>query len=301
MFVLGGSAAWISHTVHELQSKNCHPIIVSELPEYSFVGRYSCVKTDYNRVMSFLSSYFMRNGKRRTAFYGMNHASFSDMARKSAFYSCFSDGEIFENNGSLEKCFADFYERHRISSFDSVICANDFAAVSLLAHLRQSGVPTKDICIAVHSNAQILTYFPEILALSVDYSAVATAAFEIADCISANPNFMGMRVTVDCRSDLLPDGASVSASAAPAFLTADTIYDDGELGELMRIDRLLSESDETDIKIIRLLSDGTDNICESTFLSDNGVKYRIKKMKRICGVESKKEIPVLLAKYGIVV
>ncbi|MBQ8415338.1 MAG: hypothetical protein IJX13_00330, partial [Clostridia bacterium] len=68
-FVLGGSAAWISQTVYELQAKNCHPIIVSELPEYSFVGRYSCVRTDYNRFMSFLRSYFVQKDKRHTAFY----------------------------------------------------------------------------------------------------------------------------------------------------------------------------------------------------------------------------------------
>ena len=182
-----------------------------------------------------------------------------------------------------------------------MICANDFAAVSLIAHLRQSGISTEGLCIAVHSNAQILTYFPEIVAVSVEYSAVASAAFEIADCITANPSFLGMRVTVDCQSDLLPKMAEAGEPPVPSFAVTDTIYDDGELAELMRIDRLLSESDETDIKIIRLLSGGTDNICESTFLSDNGVKYRIKKMKKICEVESKKEIPVLLAKYGIVV
>ena len=35
------------------------------------------------------------------------------------------------------------------------------------------------------------------------------------------------------------------------------------------------------------------------YLSDNGVKYRIKKMKRICAIEKKAEIAEMLEKCGI--
>ena len=301
-FVLGGSASWIVDTVASLLEKGCHPIILNELPAQPLFGRYSCVKTDYSRFLSLLSAYFSERGLKNTAFYGMNHASFADIARRNAFTSCFGEGEVFENNGSLARCFDDFFRAHSVRAFDSVICANDFAAVSLLTHLRDAGIDHREICITVHSNTEILTCFPEILSVSVDHTALAVAAFEIADCITANPSFIGVSVTVDYLADegsapLL--SARTVADTNPGSLVSDSFYGDTELGELMRIEQLLSECDETDFKILRLLSENNADIGESTYLSDNGVKYRIKKMKRICGVASKSEIPVLLEKYGI--
>ncbi len=304
-FVLGGSASWISQTVHQLQICGCHPIILSELPNYDLFGKYSSVKTDYNRFMSALYQLFYTCERRRTAFYGMNPASFSDMSRKNAFLSCFAAGEIFENNGSLQQCFDAFWSAHQKEAFDAVICANDFAAVSLLVHLKRAGADPKSIRIAVHSNARLLGRFPEIVSARVDHEAVAAAAFEIAACIEGNPEFIGMHITVDCRPEA--DGA-IQANAcvpSPAEIVfesqTDALYTDTELSELMRIEHLLSECDETDIKILRLLGDSADEIAENTFLSDNGVKYRIKKMKKICGVESKREIPLLLSKYDILI
>lgn len=301
-FVLGGSASWIVETVSALLKKNCHPIILNELPSQPLFGRYSCVKTDYHRFVAILSSYFAERGMKNTAFYGMNHASFADIARKNAFTSCFEDGAVFENNGSLARCFDDFYRTHREHPFDSVICANDFAAVSLLTHLREVGIDHRDICITVHSNTQILTCFPEILSVSVDHVALAVAAFEIADCVIANPSFIGVSVTVDYLADegsapILQERDKPGEDSR--FSYADSFYGDEELSELMRIEQLLSECDETDFKILHLLAANSTDIGESTYLSDNGVKYRIKKMKRICCVASKSEIPPLLEKYGV--
>ena len=300
-FVLGASVTWIVQTVAKLQEMECHPILLNELPEYPFLGRYSCVKTDYNRFMSALASCFEENGRVHTAFYGMNPASFSDISRKNAFEACFSGGVIFENNGSLGTCFEQFYRAHRERAFDSVICANDFAAVSLLTHLRACGEEPTNLDIAVHSNAQILTRFPMIRSVSVDYSSVASAAFQIADCMAENPSFAGMRITVDPRDvgsrDNSPKSHMLFDQAEGT--TGDPLYLDGELNELMRIEKLLSACDETDLQILQLLKSSGEAIGESTFLSDNGVKYRIKKMKKVCCVDSKFEIPKLLEKYGV--
>ncbi len=298
VFVPGASVAWLGQTVAALQSMGAHPILLNELPDYPFLGKYSCVKTDYNRFMDMLSAHFWRHGRQRTAFYGMNPASFSDISRKNAFENCFSDGAVFENHGSLKDCFERFYSTHLKAPFDAVICANDFAAVSLFNHLRLCEVSADGICIAVHSNAQLIMRFPQILSVTVDHSSVAAAAFEIADCLSANPTFAGMRVTVDPRADL--DGARAPVHVGVhADAPADPIYTDGELSELMRIEHLLSACDETDLHILRHLAENCNAIGESAFLSDNGVKYRIKKMKKLCAVSSKSEIPVLLAKYGV--
>ncbi len=290
-FVLGGSAHWITETVRALQMRGVHPIVLSELPDGTLTGRYSRVRTDYRRFVSRLAE----GSEAATAFYGSNPASLSDRARTSAFLSCFPSGEVFENNGSLSHCFEEFYERHAASPFVRVICANDFAAVSLLWHLRACDalLPT----ITVHASGEILSFFPEIRAVRVNPASLASAAFAIVDCIRQNPDFIGMEITVEDTEDAR--GAHVLPLAAASVSPENPFWGDAEMQELMRIEHLLSECDETDRTILRLLRERRRDIGEEAYLSDNGVKYRIKKMKRICAVESKSEIPVLLEKYGI--
>lgn len=286
--VLGGSVRWMRETVDALQARGVHPIVLSEHPTGSLRGRYSCVRTDYRR---FVSRFAQDTGG--IAFYGDNPASVSDRARRSAFLSAIPSGEVFENNGSLALCFEAFSARHREHPFSAVICANDFAAVSLLLHLRESGAPIPTL--TVHADGQLLSHFPEIRAVSADPASLAAAAFTVADCIRQNPDFIGMEITVDDT-----EGEKGICEGRMAENEAeDVFWEDVEMRELMRIERLLSECDETDLTILRLLREHRQDIGAEAYLSDNGVKYRIKKMKRICEVESKAQIPLLLEKYGI--
>ena len=78
-----------------------------------------------------------------------------------------------------KQCFLAFLKAHKKDPFNAVICANDFAAVSLLVHLRSEGMDADKLRIAVHSNARLLRYFPEIISAKVDYTAVASAALRL--------------------------------------------------------------------------------------------------------------------------
>jgi DNA-binding LacI/PurR family transcriptional regulator len=303
VIIVGSETEWLNLAVTKAKEAGKHPIILSNQSESELQNGVSRVTEDIFGSMGEILRLFAAKGYQQIALYACNPDSASDSFKKEAFLK--SGGlpeDIFTNEGSLSFCFDRFYEHYKEKGYGGIVCANDFAAVSLLVHLRSEGVDSKGLRIAVHSNARLLRYFPEIISAMVDYTAVATAAFEIAACIENNPAFIGMRITVDC----LPDtefeerGIFDSLYATAAKQEGDALYTDGELCELMRIERLMSECDETDVKILRLLSSSADEIAENTFLSDNGVKYRIKKMKRICCVDSKREIPLLLAKYGIV-
>jgi len=294
-FVMGGSEGWMRETVCALQERGCHPILLNEIDEGRLSGRYSRVRSDYRGLMERLAV------GSRCALYGMNPASVSDTARRAAFLDAHPMGEIFENNASLRGCFEQFWERHCHAPFDSVICTNDFAAVSLLTYLREKGAE-ESVRITAQQMGNILSYFPSIRTVGVDPTALAAAAFEIADCMSAHPDFIGVSVAVGFLSDGEDCGTQDSARTprvGEPLKAENAFYGDPELAELLSIERLLSSADETDLNILHLLAAGCRDIAEEAFLSDNGVKYRIKKMKQLCAVESKREIPVLLEKYGI--
>lgn len=286
-FVIGGSVRWITEAVLTLQAHGVHPVVLSELPDGMPLGKCSRVRTDYYRFVLRLS------GKGDTAFYGMNPRSMSDRARRDAFLAAIPAGEVFENDGSLEKCFAAFARRHAEAPFARVICANELAAASLVRHLKRTGgeMPT----VAVHAAAELLSYFPEIRTSQVSPTSLCQAAFAIADTVRQNPDFLGMEITVE-DADGVGDALPTLPVAAPA---PDGFWEDREMNEWMRIEQLLAACDETDLTILRLLREERRDIGEEAYLSDNGVKYRIKKMKRICAVESKRDVVALLENYGI--
>ena len=294
-FVMGGNESWICETVRILQSRGCHPILLNEVDESRFSGRFSRVRSDYRGVME----HFALGD--RCAFYGMNPFSVSDVARRAAFLDVHPTGEVFENCGSLSGCFLSFWTRHKVSPFDSVICANDFAAVSLFTYLKERGV-AESVRITAQAQGTILSYFPSIRTVSVDPVSLSAAAFEIADCIITHPDFIGVSVSVGFVSNG-EDGTLQRecqiVKKDEALQRDDAFYGDPQLDELLCIERLLSCADQTDLKILHLLATGCRDIGEEAFLSDNGVKYRIKKMKQLCSVNSKREIPALLEKYGI--
>ena len=149
--------------------------------------------------------------------------------------------------------------------------------------------------VAVHAAAEFLSYFPEIRTSHVSPTSLCRAAFAVADTVRQNPDFLGMEITVEDA-----DGGEVALPTLPVIAPdPDGFWEDREMNEWMRIEQLLAACDETDLTILRLLREERRDIAEEAYLSDNGVKYRIKKMKRICAVESKRDVIALLEKYGI--
>ena len=292
VFLLGGSERWIGETVRALQTRGCHPILLNEVDDGCVSGRLSRVRSDYGTLASRLCA-----GGERCAFYGVNPASASDTARCAAFRSANPTGEIFENRGSLHACFEDFFARHSARQFDTVLCTNDFAAASLFSHLKKHAEGTR-VRIVAQASGVLLSHFPSVNTVRLSPDAVAYAAFEILDCLKAHPDFLSVQISLELSGLFESEGIEVLPRGGDRF-PAERFYEDPEMSDLLRIERLLSSMDETDRKILGHIERDTGDIGEEAFLSDNGVKYRIKKMKSICGVASKREIPVLLEKYGI--
>jgi len=67
----------------------------------------------------------------------------------------------------------------------------------------------------------------------------------------------------------------------------------------MTVDRFLNTADETDREIIRDWIGGIsyEKIAENCFLTEGGVKYRLKRIMQNCRVNDREELRSLLKKY----
>ena len=104
----------------------------------------------------------------------------------------------------------------------------------------------------------------------------------------------------------LLDGAAAPAPAAhrrekaPALpADPDVFYEDRELNDMMLLEKLLDGCEDPDYDIIRLLLRGEpyEKIAETCFLTESAIKYRVKKMVRVCCVQGRKELTDLLRRY----
>ena len=241
--------------------------------------------------------------KSRIALYGINNDSISDISRVDSLLNWrgehFETMKIFNNNGSLKNCFDEFYSH--INEFDAAICANDFAAVSLVRSLEKTS-PEKleDFYIISCAKTQISSYYRKhILSLNMNFDQYGKAAVYVYNALKKHPYLSGITTRVLWSLDsnnITSDRKNISLNLTSS---EDAFYEDKELNEMLIVDKILKSSDEVEKKIINcLLNDYTyEQIAENCFLTVGGVKYRINKIVSNSGAKDKEEIISLLKKY----
>ena len=112
VFIVGSETEWLNLASKKAKASGKHPIILSNQSESALEYGVSRVTEDIYGSMSEIMTLFSSKGHIRTALYAFNPDSASDSFKKEAFLR--SGGKVdtvFENNGSLDECFARFYER----------------------------------------------------------------------------------------------------------------------------------------------------------------------------------------------
>ena len=140
VFVIATDPSWTRQAIRQLNQAGRRPILLCNRTEPIGGCVYSAVCSDVNTSMKNVLDTLKAQQKTRVALYGVYSRSLSDISRVNALFAwredAFETMEIFENEGSLAQCFHTFYPR--VSEFDAVICANDFAALSLVKHLEET-------------------------------------------------------------------------------------------------------------------------------------------------------------------
>ncbi|MBC5581596.1 substrate-binding domain-containing protein [Anaerofilum sp. BX8] len=312
IYLIGSDNAWVRAALTACNRLGVYPILLCNQAYHTFDADYSTVCSDVINSMRRLVELLRARGHGRIALYGVNPQSVSDESRMNSYLAARAaageeDGrqDVFFNSGSLENCFEEFMGR--ADEYDAVICANDFAAISLVRRLGlRDKAQLERLAIAGCADARLAQlYGGHILSVRVNFVEYGRAAVTLLENLRKNPYLSHIIMMIRWDFSLL-DGAVAPAppprprEKAPALPDEpDVFYEDRELNEMMLLEKLLGGCEDPDHEIIRLLLRGEpyEKIAETCFLTESAIKYRIKKMVRTCCVQGRKELTALLRRY----
>lgn len=297
VFIIASNYTWIKSTLVQLNRFSIKPILISNQSENITGCNYSCVSSDINGSMKYLLSEIGATGNSNVALYGINTSSLSDVCRVDEIFSLKDDSfdtmQIFVNNGSLANCFEEFYP-HR-GQFDSVICSNDFAAVSLIKHLQKSSPETlKRISIFSCTETKLSEYYRDMItSINMNFENYGKAAVFIYEKLKAHNYMSNITITVDWNSNSKNKCTKRTAAVKLQEVKSDdNFYNDDEMRDMLTIEHILNISNNSDRLIIKKLIEGItmEQIAQFCFLSENGVKYRIRRILHECDIPGKNEL-----------
>lgn len=307
IFLIASDHAWTEHTIRRLNSRNIQPILICNQLDVIDALNYSCVCSDIYGSMKNIFALLKNSGKKHPAIYGINESSMSDSSRLVCIENLSQEFlfpyRTFYNHGSLSDCFEQFFAK--IENYDSVICANDFAAISFIKHLEERAPEKRNELLIFSCAKSELSelYRGRIISPKTNYHDFGKAAVYISEKSNKHPFISNMVIRIASPIDT-KDTTTIAPEykVAEISTTTDEFYQDAEIVEMIAMEKLLCRCDHVDKQIINFLLQkrNYDEIGELCFLSESSVKYRIRRIIEDCGFESKDEMLRIAKKYTTV-
>ena len=297
-FIIGGDVSWISSTAEEVSALFGNRVIVLGNCEHSEIHPYSVVTTDIRESVNLLYKHLSTSVGDRIALFGINPYSASDLYKKDAFLSLGNtESSLFYNNGSISECVDGFLSR--MDEFDGVICVNSYAAVYL-----SRAVCDADVCVcSVGSSALADRSDFDIPYTESDYGAFAREGIELSRLLIRNPDISSITLKLSSSfycGGAVSDNAELKNIISHPQQRGDVrFYSDNDMLLMIRLDNMLSALSDEDERILHMLTVGEtyQTIAESCYMSEGGIKYKVKNMIEVAGVNNRAELVELLRKY----
>ena len=260
ILLVGASEEWIHQAACGAAGLGLHPIVLSNRETDSSGLSLSSVKMDIHSSMELAVDYLRTLGREQLALFGVNPSASSDRWRARRFEELTGrEADIFLLGASATEGFDRFYEN--IHRYDGVICASDYAAVSLVGRLREKNyaVPEKLYVVGYGDMFLSRLFRPSITSISDDYESFGKAALSICAMMEKNDVFSAVSVKLKSRLHIrqttenrpyLPD----SRPAAPEPIPENRFFRDMEFTRLAKLETMFNQCDETDFLLLHLLT-----------------------------------------------
>lgn len=300
--VVGYTEAFLTRALACLREQGLRGLVVGlDLPG----SECSSICSDRGKSVRMLMAYFRRAGRTRTALFAVNRRALSDRQREETFLREGGRREdVYDNPGSLARCCDAFdFARH-----DSVICANDMAAVMLLARMREKGLDPAALYVAGFGNTYLSQFTrPALTSVGMDYAEAGRLAVRLCRFLQKQPAGVSVRLQTDVRlfvrasTGNLPFSGETPPPEASGEERGLRFVNDGDVLALDRINHTLSRCDEIDLSILAALDRGAkrEEIAAELHIGLTTLRYRLNKLRDRLGVRGPAAVLALLKQYGM--
>lgn len=310
--IIGADSKWLDIAFKICKKKNSNIIIYSNgnIINRDFDLRCNVISSDIAYTVSQIISLFDANRRLSTALYAINPRSLADEYLLKLYSKIIKPDDVYYNQGNLIDCFNKFSVN--LDKYDSIICANDYSAISLLNHLKEYNLNIiNSLFIVSYSDFLISKYYsPSISTFSMNFTEFGQATMFICDYFDnphANRNaYLSIKIPCIFKSRATTANAVMPEVNIKSFTTAfgeqsNQFSEDMEVNEITKLESLLNACDKIDQRIIKMLlnKQSITKISEALFISRSTLKYRINKLLKYSKFESKEEMINLLNKYNM--
>ncbi len=275
-----------------------HKILFSNHDANTATSNFSSVMSDFHGDMKLAVSHLKEKGCKRIALFNANHNGYHDKLRIETYKQFiyheplifFSDKTIYPVLSNLLSC------NERI---DAILCTNDFSAFCLMLVLNEIDKDWNEKILILSFSDTILSSLcsPSLSSVSLNYVNAGKEIATIHNFIKKSDHVAYMHIIMknylserETTKKFNPEGIVFSEQHE---LSAEKLIEiTAPRTKCMSLEKLLTECDGTDLKILRglILSKTIDDIGKSLYLSYETIKYRIKKFKAALGFSSIAEL-----------
>ena len=298
------SLKWSTDRIDELNKKNIHPLVFG-FQYLDTMYRYSSIAPNYTKSAYRLTKYMLSKNSGKIAILGYNEDSLPDRLKytgiKYAVNESGAECELFRNNGDVLACLGEFVEK--CGDITNIVCCNDNIAVMLYNKYPEIA-QTKKMCSC--SGSKISEYFenPYPVCL-IDYYDAGIQLAKLYRFLVKQEILYSTVMTFDMELVGATDEENIPMASPlgnEIYSGAQVdFYGDKSFRDMEVLDNMLSGCDETDIEILYDVTNGStyEKIAEKHYLAINTVKYRIKKMLDLVGVDSRRSLTALIESFGV--
>ncbi len=280
--------------IESLNAAGVRPILLCNHEESLTGLRYSGVSGDIDAFAESVLSFFLSREKGRLALCGINPHSLPDLSRA----KCFSQRaagriglDLFQIEGGAEDHFK--LLARRAGAYDGIVCVNGFAAVSLILCAEKEKVELPFPLVSCMPCAVSALYGGRILSPEIPYEAYGKAAVDLYELLRKKPYLSGASVKLAWRLPGTDKTALPRDAALPVPRMEDVLGRDETYREILCVENALAAlADETDHTVLRGLTEGNtlDQIARAAYLSQNAVKYRVRRLVEKSGAGDRAEL-----------
>ena len=290
------SLKWVTEEIVALNKKGIHPLIFG-FQYLDTMCEYSSLAPNYTKAAYRLTKALLSKNAGKTAVLGYNNDSLPDRLKELGIrYALNEKGEeyrVYKNNGDIIDCLNRFSDN--CEDIQNIVCCNDNVAIKLYTEYSFL-LENRKMCSC--GGLKLSEFFENRYPVcKINYKTAAQQLARLYFYLKKEEEIYSTVMTFDMQlSGILESKEIFDRSKIETSTEAINFYGDQSIQNVERLNRMLSQADETDLKILRkLLENKTyEDIAEETYLATNTVKWRVKKMLDTVGVKTRKDLTELL-------